>query len=70
MLGTQIINRYNTLLIKFADNPEFLELIALARNYYDICNVEHGNKNTVYSINNPYDRLIADLLVLEDERKR
>ena len=44
MLGTQIINRYNALLIKFADNPEFLELIALARNYYDICNVEHGNK--------------------------
>lgn len=70
MIGNQIINRYNELLIKFSDNKEFIELLTMTKMYYDICNVEHGNINKQHNVNNPYDRLLLDLLLLEDEMKK
>lgn len=70
MLGKKTVSRYNELLRKFSDNDEFLELLQLVRIYYDMCSVEHGNNNNLYNVHNPYDRLILDLLLLEDEIRR
>lgn len=70
MIGNKIITRYNHLLSKFSRDDEFIELIQLVRNYYDMCSVEHGNKTSIYNIDNPYDRLLMDLILLEDETKK
>lgn len=70
MAINNVIQKYNDLLIKFSDNNDFIELLTTAQMYYSICEVENGNMNIRNNVKNPFDRLLLDLLLLQDEMKK
>lgn len=53
-------DRYNELLLKYSQDPEVNELLALAGEYYCSANIRCKEIGTSF-ISNPYERLVYDL---------